>query len=51
MKTKILNVRITEQEMQILEDYAHQTMRTKSDLVREWIRSITDKLQRHNQAS
>jgi predicted DNA-binding protein len=35
-----LNVRLPKDEMQILEKYAKKTKRTKTDLVREWIRSL-----------
>ncbi|MGI2905503.1 ribbon-helix-helix protein, CopG family [Tolypothrix sp. VBCCA 56010] len=40
MKEKHLSVRIPETEMKILEKHAKKTKRTKTDLVREWIRSL-----------
>ncbi|WP_414587940.1 ribbon-helix-helix protein, CopG family [Scytonema sp. PCC 10023] len=35
-----LNVRLPKAEMMILEKYAEKTKRTKTDLVREWVRSL-----------
>ncbi|WP_414586352.1 ribbon-helix-helix protein, CopG family [Scytonema sp. PCC 10023] len=35
-----LNVRLPKNEMETLEKYAKETKRTKTDLVREWIRSL-----------
>ena len=40
MKEKHLSIRVPENEMKILEKYAKKTKRTKTDLVREWIRSL-----------
>ena len=41
MTEKQLHVRIAEQEMKILERYAKKTKRTKSDIIRELIRSLS----------
>ncbi|EHC10992.1 hypothetical protein FJSC11DRAFT_1944 [Fischerella thermalis JSC-11] len=38
-----LHVRIPINELRILEDYAEKTKRTKTDLVREWVRSLKNK--------
>jgi predicted DNA-binding protein len=38
-----LSIRVPEHEMKILEKYAEKTKRTKTDLVREWIRSLEEK--------
>ena len=35
-----LNVRVEKSEMEILENYAQQTGRTKTDIIREYIRSL-----------
>jgi len=35
-----LHIRIPINELRILENYAEKTKRTKTDLVREWIRSL-----------
>ena len=35
-----LNVRVEKSEMEILENYAQQTGRTKTDIIREHIRSL-----------
>lgn len=35
-----LNVRVEQAEMEILETYAEQTGRTKTDIIREYIRSL-----------
>ncbi|MBW4609582.1 MAG: ribbon-helix-helix domain-containing protein [Hassallia sp. WJT32-NPBG1] len=40
MEEVSLNVRLPKDEMKILESYAKRTKRTKTDLVREWIRSF-----------
>ena len=40
MTQKQLHVLLPDQEMKILERQAKRTKRTKSDLVREWIRSL-----------
>ncbi|AUT03502.1 CopG family transcriptional regulator [Nostoc sp. CENA543] len=40
MKEKHLSIRVPENEMKILEKHAKKTKRTKTDLVREWIRSL-----------
>nr|WP_041233866.1 ribbon-helix-helix domain-containing protein [Cylindrospermum stagnale] len=35
-----LNVRLEQLEMEILEQYAKQTGRTKTDIIREYIRNL-----------
>jgi uncharacterized protein (DUF1778 family) len=35
-----LNVRVEQSEMEILEQYAHLAGRTKTDIIREYIRSL-----------
>lgn len=40
MSLKQLNVKIPEQELKILEAFADQTERTKTDIIREFIRSL-----------
>jgi predicted DNA-binding protein len=35
-----LNVRVEQSEMEILEMYAQQTGRTKTDIIREYIRTL-----------
>jgi len=35
-----LNIRVEQSEMEILESYAQQTGRTKTDIIREYIRSL-----------
>ena len=42
---KVLNVRLTETEMKVIENYCEQESLTKSELVRQWIRQIKRKLQ------
>ncbi|WP_460200708.1 ribbon-helix-helix protein, CopG family [Scytonema sp. NUACC21] len=39
-----LSIRIPEQELKILEAYCTQTSRTKTDVLREYIRSLLKKL-------
>ncbi len=41
---KQLNIKIPEREMQILIDYAQRTERTKTDIIREFIRTLERKL-------
>jgi predicted DNA-binding protein len=41
-----LNVRISEEERQILDEYSEQVQRTQSDVVREFIRSLQRKLKK-----
>lgn len=41
MPTKALTVRITEDEMKILKEYCIKAERTQSDVVREFIRSLS----------
>lgn len=38
-----LHIRLPLNELKILEDYAEKTKRTKTDLVREWVRSLKNK--------
>lgn len=42
MNEKQLNLRLPESEMQILIKYAKKTGRTKTDVIREFIRSLKD---------
>jgi predicted DNA-binding protein len=42
-----LNVRISEEERQILDEYSGQVQRTQSDVVREFIRSLQKKLKKN----
>ncbi|MCC5631313.1 ribbon-helix-helix domain-containing protein [Nostoc sphaeroides] len=35
-----LNIRVEQSEMEILESYAQQTGRTKTDIIREYIRNL-----------
>jgi predicted DNA-binding protein len=35
-----LNIRVEQSEMEILEIYAQQTGRTKTDIIREYIRNL-----------
>ncbi|WP_339363329.1 CopG family transcriptional regulator [Aliterella atlantica] len=39
-----LSIRLPELEMKILEQYCHKYQRTKTDVVREFIRSLNQKL-------
>ncbi|MEH2360712.1 ribbon-helix-helix protein, CopG family [Nostoc sp.] len=41
---KQLNIRIPEKEMDVLERYCKQTSRTKTDVLRELIRSLSKKV-------
>jgi predicted DNA-binding protein len=43
MRKKILNIRITPEEEAILAAYAKRRGRTKTDLIREIIRSLREK--------
>ena len=47
MSLKQLNVKIPEQELRILEAFAEKTERTKTDIIREFIRSLQDKVWRY----
>jgi predicted DNA-binding protein len=38
--SKQLNIRVPDQEMEILEQYAKATHRAKTDIIREFIRSL-----------
>jgi predicted DNA-binding protein len=42
-----LNVRISEEERQMLDEYCQQVQRTQSDVVREFIRSLSKKLKKN----
>jgi predicted DNA-binding protein len=44
MSLKQLNVKIPEQELKILEAFAEKTERTKTDIIREFIRSLQHKV-------
>ncbi len=44
MSLKQLNVKIPEQELKILEAFADKTERTKTDIIREFIRSLQSKI-------
>jgi predicted DNA-binding protein len=44
MSLKQLNVKIPEQELKILEAFAEKTERTKTDIIREFIRSLHTKI-------
>jgi predicted DNA-binding protein len=46
MSLKQLNVKIPEQELRILEAFAEKTERTKTDIIREFIRSLQAKIWR-----
>jgi predicted DNA-binding protein len=46
MNNNILNVRISENEFEALETYARRHGRTKSEIVREFLRSLERKLER-----
>ena len=48
MSLKQLNVKIPEQELRILEAFAEKTERTKTDIIREFIRSLQDKIWRYS---
>jgi len=43
-----LNVRVEKSEMKILENYAQQTRRTKTDIIREYIRSLAIRRSPHH---
>jgi predicted DNA-binding protein len=44
MSLKQLNIKVPTQELKILEAFADQTARTKTDIIREFIRSLEDQL-------
>ena len=44
MSLKQLNVKIPEQELRILEAFAEKTERTKTDIIREFVRSLQNKV-------
>ncbi|HAZ43720.1 MAG TPA: CopG family transcriptional regulator [Cyanobacteria bacterium UBA11369] len=39
-----LNVNLPDNEMKILENYCNSQNRTKTDVVREWVRSLKEKI-------
>jgi predicted DNA-binding protein len=41
---KTLNIRIPEDELEILKQYAEQTNRTQTEIVRAYIRSLKDRI-------
>ncbi|QCS50045.1 CopG family transcriptional regulator [Picosynechococcus sp. PCC 11901] len=41
MTTKNLNVRISDREWQLLEQYCKKHQRSKTDVIREFIRSLS----------
>ena len=43
MSQKQLNIRVPEHELTILSRYARKTKRTKTDIIREFIRSLQTK--------
>jgi predicted DNA-binding protein len=45
-ETKRLNINLPLSEMEILDAYAKQTKRNKTDLIREYIRSLEKKLKK-----
>ena len=45
MNEKLLNIRIPPSEFELLTRYAAQTNRTKSDVVREFLRSLEKRLE------
>lgn len=51
MASKNLNVRISQREWDILLRYCQQQERGKTDVIREFIRSLEAKLQPQNQAT
>jgi predicted DNA-binding protein len=42
MAVKQLNIKIPEQELKILEAFSEKTSRTKTDILREFIRSLNE---------
>ncbi len=46
MAKNILNVRINDEERQILNDYCNVAERTQSDVIRELIRSLKKKIKK-----
>ncbi|WP_309734380.1 CopG family transcriptional regulator [Chamaesiphon sp. OTE_75_metabat_556] len=42
-KIKQLNIKIPDQELSILEDFTEKTERTKTDVIREFIRALSAK--------
>ncbi len=44
MCQKQLNIRVPAHELKILDSYAKQTKRTKTEILREFIRSLNKKL-------
>ena len=44
MAKTLINIRIEEKENAVLEAYCQQTGRTKTDVLREYIRSLSEKV-------
>jgi predicted DNA-binding protein len=45
MPVKQLNIKVPQQELNILEEFTAKTERTKTDIIREFIRSLASKQQ------
>jgi predicted DNA-binding protein len=46
MNEKMLSIRASENELEILARYAAETRRTKSDIVREFLRSLERRMEK-----
>jgi hypothetical protein len=46
-ETKRLNINLPPSEMEILKAYCQQVKRNKTDLIREYIRSLEKKIRKH----
>ena len=44
--TRMINIRVTDDEAKLLAEYAKETGRTQTDVLREFIRSLNSKLTR-----
>jgi hypothetical protein len=51
MGKHVLNVRISEDERKILNDYCEAVERTQSDIIREFIRSLQRKMKKSQDIS
>ncbi len=51
MGKHVLNVRISEDERKILNDYCETVERTQSDIIREFIRSLQRKIKKNQDIS
>lgn len=51
MGKNMLNVRITDEERQLLNDYCETVGRTQSDVIREFIRSLKRKTRKSQNVS